>query len=680
MIRNAILAVILTLFAAAFAFAGPPAPVPYREIPDPPDSEQRHILVKAADRGPVWLLTGFLNNYTPQYDPDMLDALKIKHWRSGTWPFWYPSTITAKPAEKWGGVRDSAEWHGKYLDAMLRLRKQGMTWQVLLHHQGPYYDQYTHPKESLPAYRDHIYTLVKYCSHMGLPVDYWEVDNEPAPGPYEGVSGYGFSGTWQEFLDYWDTAYEAIRAADPKAKLVGPSYGIVTAATMEPFLAHCKEKGQKLDVLSWHEITQDPAAPGFVVEPDKAHKNIDAIRRLVETRYSALEVSEYHIDEWGAQISDTGPGTQIAMFYYLDLAGVDRAAKAHWTYDDLDGIMVDANTPRTSYWAWREYAAGTGVRLVTETDDRCVVAIASRDDAGKTVRALVARSRRNSGPDSAKVLPPVSAVVDFEGIPISGKAEVTILKLGPDDGPVWADDLPRLTTEKAVEVNAGRLSITLENLPENGVYSIRIAPSGTVAKEKATKAKSQTSVAAKVAPVKDQKTLHYEALRKAEKAAKSGIWRINCGATFGYTDPKGNGWFPDRVYEPGSWGHVLGGTVDRGAIEITGTDNPQIYRSELYGVSSYKLLLPRGKYRVRLHFTEAYAANLGREFDVRIGNRTVLSKFDAFKASGGMNKAIVKEFQTVVTDGGLSIDFVASNSVPPAINGIEVFRMSGRSE
>jgi len=37
---------------------GPPKPVPYKAIPDPPDDAERHIVVKAADRGDVWLLTG----------------------------------------------------------------------------------------------------------------------------------------------------------------------------------------------------------------------------------------------------------------------------------------------------------------------------------------------------------------------------------------------------------------------------------------------------------------------------------------------------------------------------------------------------------------------------------------------------------------------------------------------
>jgi len=72
----------------AASHAGPPAPMPYREIPDPPDDAERHIVIAAQDRGPVWLLTGFLNNYTPEYDPKLLEGVKPRHWRHSMWPYW----------------------------------------------------------------------------------------------------------------------------------------------------------------------------------------------------------------------------------------------------------------------------------------------------------------------------------------------------------------------------------------------------------------------------------------------------------------------------------------------------------------------------------------------------------------------------------------------------------------
>ena len=472
---------------------GPPMPVPYREIPDPADDAERHVVVKAADRGPVWLYTGFLNNWRPEMDIEMISRLKPTHWRYGLWPFWTPSTITINPRPEWGDMRDSPEQLGEFMDAMMRLQADGMTWQMIVHHKGRYYGRWNITGDALKGYYDHIYTLVKYCRVMGAPFDYYEICNEP-PEPHntaENPGGYGpWRGTWQDFLGMWDTAHSAIRAAYPEAKIVGPSFGSCVAATIEPFLAHCKEKGQTLEVLSWHEITQGKVTFGpdykgeAVVEPDKAHKNIMDVRRIVDEKYGDLGIEEYHIDEWGYTVQHTGPGTQIAYFHYFDLAGVDRAAKAHWTQGDLDGILVSAKTPRTSYWCWAEYAKQDGgLRLVTETDDRCVVALASRHDEAKEMRVLVARSKRHTGEEFAKKLPPVKTTIDVAGIPISGKAEVAILTLGPADGPLWEDDLSGLAARKTETIVDGSLSLTIDELAENQVVSIRIASPGTWATE-----------------------------------------------------------------------------------------------------------------------------------------------------------------------------------------------------
>lgn len=54
------------------------------------------MVVKAEDRGPVWLLTGMTNegNDANKDYLEMLARLKVRHWRQGNWPFWYSVSIT----------------------------------------------------------------------------------------------------------------------------------------------------------------------------------------------------------------------------------------------------------------------------------------------------------------------------------------------------------------------------------------------------------------------------------------------------------------------------------------------------------------------------------------------------------------------------------------------------------
>jgi len=164
---------------------------------------------------------------------------------------------------------------------------------------------------------------------------------------------------------------------------------------------------------------------------------------------------------------------------------VDRAARALWTGGDLCGLLVSAKTPRTTYWAWKAYADGVGVRLVTETNDRSTVAIASRDEAHGTVRVLVARAKRYTVEDASMNLPPVKTRVDIEGVPIEGEAEVSILRLGPGVGALWEEDLPGLTERKVMPVRDGRLTLVLESVQENEGYAVTVTPQGVWAKEEA---------------------------------------------------------------------------------------------------------------------------------------------------------------------------------------------------
>ena len=479
--------VIVCLGLCVSAFAAGEArsrgPVPYKEIPDPADEAERRIVVKGEDRGPVWLLTGFLNPWAPGLELDTFKRVRTKHTRTDSWPLWSPG-------------RPSPVDMGRYMDTMVRLREDtGMTWQVLVCFQRPYPSNRRIGMEGMAAYGDHIRTMVKYCTHMGIPIDFWELWNEAPPGPYEGVKSEHFwNGTWEEFLAMWDTVYDVIREVDPKARIVGPSYGGgQTPETLRPFLEHCKEKGQHLDVLAWHAPECVYVKGDFSVVPDAGHRNIEAIRKMVEAEYASLGIEEIHIDEWGHTIEETGPGTQIAIFYYYDLAGVDRAAKANYAGEgDLNGILVSPKTPRTSYWCWAEYARQDGgLRLVTETNDRRVVALASRHDEAKEVRVLLARSKRHTGEGFAKKLSPVKTTVDMEGIPIRGKAEVTILTLGPADGPMWEEDLTGLTARETRDITGGALTLTVNDLAENEVVSVRIAPAGTWAEEAAVAAERE---------------------------------------------------------------------------------------------------------------------------------------------------------------------------------------------
>ena len=114
-------------------------------------------------------------------------------------------------------------------------------------------------------------------------------------------------------------------------------------------------------------------------------------------------------------------------------------------------------------------------------------------------------------------------------------------------------------------------------------------------------------------------------------------------------------------------------------ISIEGTDNPELYRTELWGMKNYHLTLVTGEYLLRLHWAETYGLGPGgRTFDVALEGKTILKDFDAAREAGGVKRAVVKEIEITVTDRVLDIEFPHQKGVTPMINGIEVIRRTER--
>jgi hypothetical protein len=155
------------------------------------------------------------------------------------------------------------------------------------------------------------------------------------------------------------------------------------------------------------------------------------------------------------------------------------------------------------------------------------------------------------------------------------------------------------------------------------------------------------------------------------------VLRVNAGDTASYTDKAGNVWQGDKWYKKGGkYGFVDGDTIDRGsAMKIQGTNDPKIYQTERYSMSSFVAEVPNGKYTVRLHFAETYEnidTDGPRVFDVSIQGKPALKDINIQKEAGAVQKVLIKEFKAVdVANGILEIKFIAKEQ-NPAINGIEI--------
>ena len=120
------------------------------------------------------------------------------------------------------------------------------------------------------------------------------------------------------------------------------------------------------------------------------------------------------------------------------------------------------------------------------------------------------------------------------------------------------------------------------------------------------------------------------------------------------------------------------------AIDVTAAHAAPaaVYQAERYGTPLlYTLPVPPGgPYTVRLHFAELFDDGPGMRIEnVSINGTRVLTDFEIFKAAGGLNKAVVKDFPGIRPDkrGNITLSFAATAASPDQnakVSGIEIFQ------
>jgi fibronectin type 3 domain-containing protein len=128
-----------------------------------------------------------------------------------------------------------------------------------------------------------------------------------------------------------------------------------------------------------------------------------------------------------------------------------------------------------------------------------------------------------------------------------------------------------------------------------------------------------------------------------------------------------------------------GSTVSTGnSIDLSGVTNPAplgVYQAWRQGSFSYTIpgLTVGAAYIVRLHFAEpTYSFGAQRVFSVAINSTTVLPNFDIVSAAGGLNKAVIEQFNTTANSSGqITIAFASVSGDVPLVNGIEVLSGAG---
>ncbi len=143
--------------------------------------------------------------------------------------------------------------------------------------------------------------------------------------------------------------------------------------------------------------------------------------------------------------------------------------------------------------------------------------------------------------------------------------------------------------------------------------------------------------------------------------------------TRNYTDQRGLVWTADRYYRNGN-------IVSR-TEPVLNTADPEMFRAERFGNFTYSIPAAEGRYRVTLKFAETWfgpgkpgGGGAGsRLFDIYCNGAALLRNFDIFRAAGGSQRAIEKNFRDIVPNaqGKIVLQFVPVVNYA-CVNAIEI--------
>jgi beta-galactosidase len=135
--------------------------------------------------------------------------------------------------------------------------------------------------------------------------------------------------------------------------------------------------------------------------------------------------------------------------------------------------------------------------------------------------------------------------------------------------------------------------------------------------------------------------------------------RIKAGDISGYLTKTGTRYGSDTYFSGGVAGSINPPDTRASERIAVAADDPGIYDSFREGAFAYRVPVPSGRYRITLRFEEPSAKEAGtREFNVLVGGKIILKRFDIVAAAGGPLKGVDRAFDWTSRGDTLSIEFV----------------------
>lgn len=312
----------------------------------------------------------------------------------------------------------------------------------------------------------------------------WDIWNEPID------KGGFWKGSMEEYFETYKRAYQVLREVlGPDVLIGGPCLAVYRKDYMIPFLNFCKENRCEVNILMWHELCHyDPQSNQMLMYIDipsiEDHLKDAEKTILNNSEYKSLNIKEIHINEIVGLSDQLIPASILGFFYYLERGKADGACRASW-FDPiskrenetrtLDGMLTqDLYEPRAGWWVHKLYADGVDTRVVSETTDRRVVAIASSKIVNTQKSQILVGyfNDRSSISEINRVVINLRNVNAIKHIGQLNSIRVSVKRIpSAMEDPVYDLDVIKCET---INVNDKDSLLVLEDIHQDEVYVVQI--------------------------------------------------------------------------------------------------------------------------------------------------------------------------------------------------------------
>ncbi len=278
-------------------------------------------------------------------------------------------------------------------------------------------------------------------------------------------------GTWNTangtFNNLWLQTYNTIKANDPSAKIIGPSYAVYDSTKIRDFLSFCKTNNCLPDIFCWHELGAGNGVSGMAGRFND-YKSIESSLGISPRLISINEYCD------ATKSLEGQPGSSARFIGKFERYKIDSACISWWftAYPGRLGSLLATDTSKGAGWYFYKWYGDMTGNMVSVTPpneaSNNADGAACVDSSAKYVSFIF------GGPNDGTISTVIKNLPSF----IGSNATVKIEKVDWTSKDTVSNGPTTVSTSNYAVTN-GQITVTLSGCNSSSGYRIYVTPAST---------------------------------------------------------------------------------------------------------------------------------------------------------------------------------------------------------